>query len=374
MGIKLSEIARLLGGEMNGDGAMEIQGVSSLNEAQKGDISFLDRSDMLAEGQRTLAAALIVPLEVTQCAKPFIRAANPRLAFAKVLELFEPPPAIPRGTHPTAVVAPDCNLGPDVTIGAYCMVGPGCELGAGVILFPLCYLGRNCRIGANSVLFPRVTLHDGVVVGNDCRISSGAVLGSEGFGYVKDEGRHRRMPQIGTVVIGDEVDIGANTTIDRSTTGSTKVGSGTKIDNLVQIAHNVVIGRNCCICGQVGISGSVTIEDRVVLAGQVGLKDHITVGADAVVAAAAGVISDVPRGSFYSGYPARPHAEQMRIHAAERRLPGLLKEFRELKARLADATPDSRPPEQAEEGIGRRRPGARDNRRRPSQQRGATDR
>jgi len=336
MAIRLSEIARVLGGEVLGDGALEIQGVGSLNEARAGEISFLDRCDMLPEAEQTEAAALIVPLQMERCPKPFIRIENPRLGFAKVLELFEPAPAISPGIHPTAIIAADAELGSDVTIGAYCVIGQGCNVGSGAILFPHCYLGRNCQVGDNTVLFPRVTLYDGVIVGRNCRIKSGAVIGSEGFGYVKDNGRHRRMPQLGTVVIGDSVDIGANTTIDRSTTGSTRIGSGTKIDNLVHIAHNVSIGENCCICGQVGISGSVTIGDRVVLAGQVGLKDHIEIGSDALIGAAAGVISSVPAGGFYSGYPARPHAEQMRIHAAERRLPQFLKEFKEIKSRIAD--------------------------------------
>jgi UDP-3-O-[3-hydroxymyristoyl] glucosamine N-acyltransferase len=341
MGIKLSEIARLLGGEILGDGSVEIKGVSGLSEAVAGDISFLDRSELLPQAQNTRATALIVPLEVGECRQPFIRTENPRLAFAKVLELFEPPPTISPGIHPTAMVDPNVALGPGTAVGAYCVIQEGCEIGSGAIIFPLCYLGRNCKIGENTVLFPRVTLYDGVMIGKNCRINSGTVIGGEGFGYVKENGRHRRMPQIGTVVIGDEVDIGTNTTIDRSTTGSTKIGSGTKIDNLVQIAHNVTIGQNCCICGQVGISGSVKIGDRVVLAGQAGLKDHIEIGSDALVAAAAGVISNIPPSAFYSGYPARPHAEQMRIHAAQRRLPQLIKDFRELQKRLADLSPRS---------------------------------
>jgi len=313
---------------------MEIHGACGLSQAQAGDISFLDKVDMLSEAQKSKAGALIVPLEVKQCSKPFIRAENPRLGFARVLELFERPLSVSPGLHPTAVLAPDVSLGPGVSVGAYCVIDSGCQIGPGVILLPHCYLGRDCRIGENTVLFARVTLYDGVVIGKNCRINSGAVIGGEGFGYVKENGRHRRIPQIGTVIIGDDVDIGSGTTIDRSTTGATKIGSGTKIDNLVQIAHNCTIGENCCICGQVGISGSVTIGDRVVLAGQVGLKDHIEIGSDSVVAAAAGVISSVPPGAFYSGYPARPHAEQMRIHAAQRRLPQLLKEFKELQSRI----------------------------------------
>lgn len=346
MGMKLFEIARFLGGEVRGDGNIEIVGASGLSEARAGHISFLDRTDMLSEAQDAPAAAFIVPLQVQSCSKPFIPTENPRLGFAKVLELFEAPLAVSKGVHPTAIIAPDVNFADGVGIGAYCVVEQGCEIGAGAVLFPHCYLGRNCRVGTNTILFPRVTLYDGVVVGQDCRINSGAVIGKEGFGYVKENGRHRRMPQIGTVIIGDGVDIGANTTIDRATTGSTRIGSGTKIDNQVLIAHNVSIGENCCICGQVGISGSVKIGDRVVLAGQAGLKDHIEIGSDAVVAAAAGIISDVPSGAFYSGYPGRPHLEQMRIHAAQRHLPRLLKEFKEMKVRLAKS---SSTPEKSEE-------------------------
>lgn len=334
MGIRLCEIAKILGAEIQGDGSLEIHGASGLGEARKGDIAFLEKKEMLVEAGKSLASALIVPLDFEECPKPFVRTENPRLGFAKVLELFEQPPSLSPGVHPTAVLGEGVTLGKAVSIGAYCVIGDDCRIGSNVKVFPHCCLGRNCKLGEGAVLFPRVTLYDGVVLGKNCRVDSGAVIGGDGFGYVQDNGRNHRMPQIGTVIIGDEVDIGANTTIDRSTTGATKIGSGTKIDNLVQIAHNVSIGENCCICGQVGISGSVKIGDRVILAGQAGLKDHISIGSGAIVGAQAGVISDVPPGAFYSGYPARPHWEQMKIHAVQQRLPQLIKELKRLKSHL----------------------------------------
>lgn len=333
--MKLGELARRIGGKLVGDPEVEVNGASPLEEQREGSVVWIESPKLLEKAEEGPAVAIIAPLSVKGSKKPLILVERPRLAFALALEVLYPARPLKPGIHPTAVIEKGATLGRDVSIMAYAYIGEGARIGDRAVIYPFCFVGPEAEVGEESVLFPGVVIYEKVKVGRRVRIHAGAVIGADGFGYVKDEGgRHRKIPQVGRVIIGDDVEIGANTCVDRATLGATVVGEGSKLDNLVQIGHNAVIGRNCVIVGQAGVSGSVTIEDEVVLAGQVGVADHVRIGKGAVIGAQAGVIGDVPAGAFYSGYLARPHSIQMRVEAAKMRLPQMVREVRELKARV----------------------------------------
>jgi len=330
----LGELAVLVGGEVVGDPSTEISGAADIADAQEGDIVFAETPKLLEEAQECRASAVIALPEVTNSRKSLIRTANPRYAFAKVLEAFSPEIERPIGIHPTSSTGSHLTAGERLSVGFNAYIGSDVTLGDDVWIQPFAYVGDRVRLGDGCVIHPFVAIHDGVTIGNKVIIHTGSVIGSDGFGYTRIGDEHHKIPQIGTVVIGDDVEIGANVTIDRARTGKTGIGRGTKIDNLVHVAHNVSIGENCIIIAQVGVSGSVHIGDRVILAGQSGAKDHLTIGSDSIVCARAGVIGDVAPGSFVSGYPARPHKEQMRTYAALQKLPELARLVRELEKRV----------------------------------------
>ncbi len=326
MPMTAAELAAYLGGELVGDPKANIRGVGSVAGAKPGDLIYVDSEKFLPEATASPASAILVGSGAFVRGKTLIRVAHPKWAFARAAERLMPEPRLVAGQHPTAVVHPSARLGDNVAVGPYVVieentrVGDNCQLGAG------CYLGANVELGDDGLLFPGVTLYHNVRVGARVRIHSGAVIGSDGFGYVRVEGRYEKFPQRGTVVIEDDVEIGANTAIDRGALEETWVGRGTKLDNLVHVGHNVHIGRDCVIAAQTGISGSVVIGDRVTIGGQVGFGDHCRVEDDAVIGSQAGILTHkiVRSGQVVWGTPARPLAEVKKTHAHVARLPELV--------------------------------------------------
>src|SRR5574339_198440 len=272
----LGELASELGGTVIGDDSIVIRGVAGIREAQPGDVTFLANSRYEGYLGETRASAVICDRNPRQAPVPILQVDHPYLAFQKAVRLFRPELYQPLpGVHPTAVVSPAAHIGEGASIGPHCTVEAGAKVGARSVLMAGCYVGIQATVGEACLFYPRVVLREECVVGDRCLVHAGAILGADGFGFAFDEGRYHKVPQVGNVIVGDDVEIGANTTVDRATTDSTRIGDGTKIDNLVQIGHNVVIGRHCIIVAQVGISGSTELEDYVTIGGQTGLIGHI---------------------------------------------------------------------------------------------------
>ena len=332
---RLKEIAKLIGGQVVGDGDLPITGLCGIKEAKAGDITFVANSKYLYLLESTKASAVITALDVKKAAKPLIRTENPSLAFAKLASaLFPVTFRHPRGVDPQAVIAKGVRLGLGAAVQAFAVVEEGVQIGDRSVIYAGSYIGRLTRIGNDSVIYPNVSIRENVQIGHRVMIHSGTVIGSDGFGFATVKGTHHKIPQIGTVVIEDDVEIGANVTIDRARFGKTVVGKGTKIDNLVQIAHNVEMGQNCILVAQSGISGSTRLGNNVVLAGQSGIVGHITIGDNVSVGAQAGVSKSVPPNTAVWGYPAKPLPKAKRVNAALQRLPELYKTVEELRQRL----------------------------------------
>jgi UDP-3-O-[3-hydroxymyristoyl] glucosamine N-acyltransferase len=331
----LREIAEWVDGIVLGDGAIVIDGITGIDEAGPGDLTFAVPPH-LERALLSKAAAVIVPAEVETYAKPAIRVTNPRLAFTRLLTLFNPLPQVESGVHPTAVVGKNVKLADGVAIMAQVYIGDDVSIDAGTVVYPQSYVGEGSVIGKDCLIHPQVTLRERTVLGNRVIVQSGAVLGGDGFGYITVDGEHLKVPQVGNVVIEDDVEIGSNTAIDRATTGSTVVKRGTKIDNLVHLAHNDIIGEHCFIVAQTGISGSVTVGDHVTLAGQTGTAGHINIGSNSMFIGRAGITKDTPANYFGAGTPARPHQEWLREQVALHKLPDALKRLREMEKRLAE--------------------------------------
>lgn len=335
--VRLADLVRLLNGDPSGDLSTPINGAAALTEATKGDITFAAEAKFLQEAQNTQAAAIIVPRDFPELNKPVIRVSAPRLAWAKVLEVFAPQKDIPLGVHETARIGTDTVLGDNVSVQAHAYIGERVKLGDRVVVYPGVYIGNDVEIGDDTIIYAHVVIRERVSIGRRCILHPGAVLGADGFGFVTTPQGHYKVPHIGTVIIEDDVEIGANTTIDRGTTGATHIGRGTKIDNLVQVGHNVQIGAKCLIVALTGIAGSSILCDSVTMAGQSGIAGHLTVGENSVVMSRGLVASSLDANSVVSGFPARPHTENMRILAEERRLPALRKTVNAMQKQLNGA-------------------------------------
>lgn len=333
----LKEIAALIGGEVVGDAGTVITGVAGIKEASIGDITFVANAKYIPLIRETGASAIITSRDITSSTKPIIRTDNPSLAFTKVVFLISPEQIRhPEGIHPTAILGKGVSLGKDVSLGAYVVIADNASIGANTVIYAGTFVGHDTKIGSGCLIYANVSIREKVSVGNRVIINSGTVIGSDGFGYVNIEGRHQRIPQTGTVVIEDDVDIGANVTIDRARFDKTLIGEGTKIDNLVQIAHNVIIGKNCIIVAQAGISGSTVIGNNVTLAGQAGISGHLKIGDGAIVAAQGGVTKSVPANTIVSGYPAKPHDIAKKVNACVQNLPRLYETVAQLKKKIVE--------------------------------------
>ena len=330
-------IAQLTGGRLEGDEHASVSSVASLDRAQAGQLSFCASPKYASQLVATRASVVLVAPDVATAASgggtaTRVVVEKPHDALVSLLPRLYRSPAAEPGIHPTAVIGRGAQIGDGASIGPFVHVGDGARIGARSVLDAHVVVGAGARLGEECQLRPSVTLYPGAEVGNRVVIHSGAVIGSDGFGYVFRDGRHEKIPHVGRCVIEDDVEIGAGTTIDRGSIDDTVIGTGTKIDNLVQVAHNVRIGRLCMIVSQAGISGSTRIEDGVVIGGQAGLQGHHTIGKGARIGGQSGVFGDVPAGESWSGYPARPHREALRAQATLFRLSAMLKRIEQLLA------------------------------------------
>lgn len=331
------EIAAIVGAQRTaGRSTRPVTDIASLAAARAGDLSFLGNAKYRAQVAASAASVLLLPLDYAGEPGPdqvFLHVENPSAALARVCARIEQAlwPKPDPGIHPSAVVAPGAEVDPAAHVGPLCVVEAGARIGAGSVLQASVFVGRDARIGAGCFVMPGCVIATTCTLGDRVRLQPGVVVGADGFGYEFVQGRHEKVPQIGTVAIGDDVEIGANTTLDRARFSRTTVGEGTKIDNLVQVAHNVVIGRHCILCSQVGISGSTTLEDYVILGGQAGIGGHITLGKGSKAGGQAGVTSDLAPGTYVNGTPAIPYMLERRLAVLTQRLPDLFKRVERLE-------------------------------------------
>lgn len=340
----VSELQRLSGAEQV-DGAYDgvVTGIAALRSAEPGDLSFLGNKKYTPEVKESRASVILAPLDYEGSPKPgqcFLRVGNPSLALARICAQLETQlwPWPEPGVHPSAIIAEGAEIGSGAHIGPGCVIESGAKIGAGSWLQAQAFVGRDVVLGERCWLHPRVTIYTDCILGDRVRIHSGTVIGSDGFGYESPGGIHEKVPQIGNVVIGNDVEIGANTTIDRARFSSTRIGEGAKIDNLVQIAHNVQIGAHCLIVAQAGVSGSTVLEDHVVLAGQAGITGHLRLAAGTIVGAQGGVHFDTEPGKYYRGSPALEASLANRIHILSKRLPELFKRMEKIEENLLSST------------------------------------
>lgn len=334
MSFTTAEIAKQLDGEVLGDGAAVLTGFATAENAKSGDLTFAENADYFAAADKSAATAIIAGKEFTSANKIVIQVANPRVAFARALAAFYPEPAFKSGIHPSAVVAPSAQIDPTAHIGPHCTIGERVKIGAVCAIQAGTVIGDDSVLGDGTNLFPNVTIYSRSQIGKRVRIHSGTVIGSDGFGYVFDAGIHLKVPQIGNVVIGDDVEIGSNASVDRGALGSTVIGKGTKIDNLVQVAHNVEVGPGSILCAQVGVAGSAKLGNFCVLAGQVGIAGHLKIGNQVTVGSKSGVMHNIPDGETWLGLPAQPDKQTKRVLIALQRLPDLLKKVAEWERKL----------------------------------------
>jgi len=331
-----SQIAEQLGGEIVGDGSVKITGVAPADSAKAGDLTFAEKENYFAAAEQSQASAILVPAGFGSAAKVLIRVKNPRVAIAKALPLFFPSEFHQPGIHETAVIHPTAQIDASTHVGPHCVVGAGARLGQRAVLMGGNHIGRDSKIDDDVCLHPNVVLYAKTQIGNRVIIHAGTVIGSDGYGYVFDQGHHCKMLQVGHVIIHDDVEIGANAAIDRGALGATIIGQGTKIDNLVHVAHNVVMGRHCLIMGQVGFAGSTHLGDYVVVASQSGIAGHLKLGNQSTVGAKSGVMRDIPDGGTVLGYPAAPDKQAKRQWVAMAQLPDMIHQLRDLEKQVEE--------------------------------------
>lgn len=337
MSMTLAQIAELVGGILAGDPQYLIENAAPIENAKKNQITFAEKGPSLKRIAQTEAGAIFVPEGQDHPDKNLIQVKNPRLAFAKVLEFFHPLRRPATGIHPSAVLGRDCNIGEKVSIGAGVVIGDRVTLGDGVILHPLVVIGDDVVIGEQSTIYPHVTILERCRIGRRVIINAGCVIGSDGFGFVQDGGRHHKIPQIGIVQIDDDVEIGAGNTIDRASFGATWIKTGVKTDDLVHIGHNVVVGEHTIIVAQVGIAGSTTIGHHVILAGKAAIAGHISIGNEAIIGPRTGIAQSVPDKQIISGaVVGMPHRTWLRFNQVLPDLPDLFKKVKRLEASIAE--------------------------------------
>lgn len=328
------EVAKHVGGEVVGDNTVILNNFAPAESARAGDLTFAENEAYFARAEQSSATTVIADERFKSASKILIRVPNARIAFAKAMALFFPEQKFAAGIHPTAVIASSAQIDASAHVGPHCVIGERVRMGARTVLQAGNFIGDNSKLGDDVNLFPNVTIYPRTEIGQRVRIHANTVIGSDGFGYVQDGGIHRKVPQIGNVLIGDDVEIGAGVTIDRGALGSTVIGKGTKIDNLVQIAHNVEIGEHCIVIAQAGISGSTKLGKYVILAGQVGIAGHLKIGNQVTVAAQSGVMHNIPDGEKWLGAPAQPDKQTKRQMIAIQHLPELLRRVAELEKKI----------------------------------------
>ena len=328
----LKEIAELVKGELKGEGHIRVDSVAEISEAHEGQITFVSEEKHLEAALDSKASAFIIKAGLDLPGKITIAVLNAHLAVAKVIERLSPKPSYPKGIHHSDVVGRGARTGKDVSIMPFAVVEDGAEIGENTVIFPHVYIGKDVKIGSNCLIYPSVVIRERVRIGNNVILHCGAVIGSDGFGYTKlEDGTYYKMPHVGNVIIEDDVEIGANTTIDRAMLSRTVIKKGAKIDNLVQVGHNVIIGENCIVAAQSGIAGSAELKKGSILAGQVGIADHVTVGENTVVLAQSGISKDVPDNKVYWGYPADEVKSAWKTLAELRRLPNLSEKVKNIE-------------------------------------------
>jgi UDP-3-O-[3-hydroxymyristoyl] glucosamine N-acyltransferase len=343
--VKLSELAARLECTVEGDGDIDIKRLAAIEDAGPGELTFFANPKYADALKRTLASAVIAAPAVSGIPCAVLRTPEPYVTFARALGLFANTSRPPAGIHRLALVEPGAVLAADASIGPFAVVSDGARIGARTILYPHVSVGRDAEIGADCVIHAHVSIRERVRLGDRVVLQDGVVIGADGYGFARRrDGTHEKIPQVGGVVIEDDVEIGANTTVDRPAVGETRIGAGSKIDNLVQIAHGVQVGRNVLLAAQVGVAGSSVIEDQVTLAGQVGVAGHLTIGKGTIATAQTGIPNSVDPGSFISGYPAIPNRDWLKSSAVFRKLPELRRLLADLERRIAELENDPEAP------------------------------